>query len=159
MEVGSLEVKVEESPEEDRQSLVQLLQYFPHMEVESWGDKKIRNATQIFEMFLVSGLDATSATNKIVELFSPPRVTKRLEQLKIDGLSIGTTFDLRPNQNGDSYDLTQSKVRAQVRSIWRTEKPYLVIGSPPCTEYTQMQTNWNHWRMEPAEVKRRAIQA
>ena len=106
MEVESLELKVEESIAEDRASLIQLLQHHPHMEAETWEEEKIKCATQIFEMFLVSGLNSLAATNKIVELFSPPRVTKRLEQLKLNGLGIGTTFDLRPNKNGDTYDLT-----------------------------------------------------
>ena len=79
--------------------------------------------------------------------------------MKLKGLVAGTTFDLRPNSDGDAYDLLDPKDRAKVRSIIRTEKPYLVIGSPPCTEFTQMQQNWNHWRMQPDEVKRKLIQA
>ena len=66
---------------------------------------------------------------------------------------------MRPNKAGVSYDLTAPRDRAKVRSIIKAERPYLVIGSPPCTEYTQMQQNWNHWRMQPDEVKRRLIQA
>ena len=67
------------------------------MEVEKWGDKKVLVATHIIELFLVSGLSVLEATNQIVELFFPPRVTKRLEQLNYKGLTVGTTFDLRPN--------------------------------------------------------------
>merc|ERR1712016_181068 len=100
-------------------------------------------------MFLVTGADPLLAIRKVVELYSPPRVTKRLQELKIRGLAVGSTFDLRPNRFGDSYDLTQAVDRAKVRSILRTEKPYLVIGRPPCTEFTQMQRNWNHHRMDP----------
>ena len=47
MEVESLEVKVEESAQEDRQSLIQTLQPFPHMDAEKWEEGEIRSATQI----------------------------------------------------------------------------------------------------------------
>ena len=113
----------------------------------------------MYELFLVSGATDEEAQGKLVELYSPPRVTERLRQLKYKGLSIGTTFDIRPNRNGDSFDLTKQTDRAKVRAIIRAERPYLVIGCPPCIEFTQVQRNWNHWRMAPDEVKRRLIQA
>ena len=79
--------------------------------------------------------------------------------MRLNGIGVGSTFDLRPNKYGDSYDLTTAGDRAKVRSILRTERPYLVIGCPPCTEFCQTQRNWNHPRMAPEEVKRRLIEA
>ena len=80
--------------------------------------------------------------------------TEKLEEMKIHILSVGTTFDLRPNRHGDSYDLSKAEDRAKVRSILRTERPYLVIGCPACIECCQMLMDWNHHRMKPADVKK-----
>ena len=63
-EVG--EVHVQDSVPEDRADLVCLLQAYPHVEVETWEDERVRDATQINEMPLVFGLDAGAATRKIV---------------------------------------------------------------------------------------------
>ena len=43
-------------------------------------DKAITVARQIFELLLVHGAGDEEAARKIVELYSPPRVTKHLRQ-------------------------------------------------------------------------------
>ena len=159
MDVENLEMFVEPNPQEERESLQDLLIGFPHLEVETWDEEKVLEATRVYEMFLVSGASELAAMYKIVELYSPPRVTEQLDKIKMRGMEAGSTFDLRPNASGNAYDLTKASDRAKVRSILRTEKPYIVIGSPPCTEFSQMQRNWNHHRLPPEEVRRRLIEA
>ena len=39
------------------------------------------------------------------------------------------------------------------------EKPYVVIGSPPCTDFCTLNQNINHKRMTPDEVRRRMTEA
>ena len=70
MDLEKLEVKVQEDPAGDRESIAEILKPFPHMEVEQWKDDKIQSAMQIYEMF------------------SPPRVRERLEKLRIKGLGM-----------------------------------------------------------------------
>ena len=115
------EVHVQYNTKEDREALGELLKNYPHVEFNKWDDSKIAEATQILEMFLVAGVGIETASRKIVELYSPLRVTKQLEKLRYKGLAVGSTFDLRPNRNGDSYDLTKPEDKAKVRSIVRTE--------------------------------------
>ena len=110
----SNEVHVHDDIKEDRRDLMCLLKEYSHLDVEEWGDQRVQDATRIYEMFLVSGLNAGAATRKIVELFSPPRVTRRLEQMRLKGLEVGGTFDLRPNKHGDSYDLSNPRDRGDV---------------------------------------------
>lgn len=134
----SADVKVLHNIDEDRSSLCQLLQDCQHLEAETWSDEKICGATEIYELVLATGSDRITATHKMVELYPCPRVKERVDRVTYKGIQAGTTCDLRPNKFGESYDLTKHSDGAKVRSIIRIEKPYLVIGCPPCTEYTQL---------------------
>ena len=68
----------------------------------------------------------------MIEVFSPARVAKVCAKF---GLVPGTSIDLTI---GWHFDLGSHRRKA-VEEI-RTDKPLVVIGSPPCTEFSQLQT-------------------
>ena len=68
----------------------------------------------------------------VTEMFSPPRVTT---QAKRFGLKTGEACDL---STGWDFRL-QSHRDAAIKHV-RDEKPLVVIGSPPCTPFSQLQT-------------------
>ena len=73
----------------------------------------------------------------IVELFSPPRVAVEADKF---GLKTGLSIDLLTG-----WDLTDKKQQKQVMEYIERVKPMVVVGSPPCTMFSQLQnlTEWN----------------
>jgi hypothetical protein len=121
--------------------------------------KKVRaEATELMELFLVHGVSPEMAKAKVVELYSPPRVTKELGRVRSLYLSAGSTFDLIADASGKVWNFLLAEDRARCRRQLAKEKPYLVIGSPPCTQYTRLQ-NLNRNRVDPKERHRRQVEA
>ena len=67
----------------------------------------------------------------VVELFSPPRVTKVAGEL---GLRAGMAMDLT---NG--WDFSLERHRQAAERYIRLVKPWIVIGSPECRMFSQLQ--------------------
>ena len=65
------EATVNYNTDDDRASLEELMKDYPQLEVKSWEEEKVVEATQILEMFLVAGVGIETASRKIVELYSP----------------------------------------------------------------------------------------
>jgi len=116
-------------------------------------------ATVLYELFLVQGTPAREATAKIVELYSAPRVTKELISMPTFPLAAGSTFDLRRGADGKSWDFTQACDRAAALRQIRSERPALVIGSPPCTMFSRLNINLNAKKMGAVEWARRRAEA
>ena len=114
-----------------------------------------REATSLYECLLVHGASAAQAQSKIVELYSPPRVTEELGKMPRLSLSAGSTFDLREGRDGRAWDFTKEADRRAARAQIQHEKPYLVIGSPPCTTFCALNVRWNYPKMPAEEVARR----
>ena len=68
----------------------------------------------------------------VVEMYSPPRVT--LEARKF-GLKAGEALDLT---NG--WDFTRRYHQERAEKYIEVEKPLVLIGSPPCTPFSQLQS-------------------
>ena len=117
-----------------------------------------REATQLFEMLLVWGVSRGDAEAKVVELFSPPRVTAALGTLPCMTLVGGPTFDLRCDANGVAWDFRRKADRQRAREQIRRERPFLLIGSPPCTAFSAVQA-LNRERLGPEELRRRRAEA
>jgi hypothetical protein len=113
-------------------------------------------ATQLYELLLVSGASAVESQAKVAELFSVPRVTALLRP----GMSLGKglTFDLRGDADGRSWNFLLAADRREALTRVRAQKPYLVIGSPPCTAFCQLNQRFNYKRMRPEEVQRRMVE-
>ena len=69
---------------------------------------------------------------KVVELYSPPRVTTEMGSLPAVHLSPGGTFDLREDKLGRLWSFLKANDRAEARRRIAEAKPYVVIGSLPC---------------------------
>ena len=70
----------------------------------------------------------------------------------------GSCFDLRCDANGVAWDFRKSADRERARAQIRREKPFLVVGSPPCTEFSSVQ-NLNRRHFSAAEARRRRAEA
>ena len=87
---------------------------------------------------------------EVAEVYSPPRVTRMAEQM---GLRAGWALDLTTHDDdGRAWNFDQLEMRNRaVRRLLRDE-PTLLIGSPMCTAFGQMN-HINYSRMDPMEVK------
>jgi hypothetical protein len=74
---------------------------------------------------------------RVVELYSPPRVTQALPVGS--GLVAGSTFDLHADINGVTWDFQKPQDRKRALDRIRVEEPFLVVGSPPCTMFSSLQ--------------------
>ena len=68
----------------------------------------------------------------VAEMYSPPRVTVQAEKF---GLRKGEAMDLTKG-----WDFTKKDHRERARRYVEEKKPLVVIGSPPCTPFSQLQT-------------------
>ena len=89
----------------------------------------------------------------VSEIFSPPRVTKVANKI---GLKPGFALDLTENDpvDGLPWDFSKQEKRERALNTLREEKPYLLVGSPPCTVFSSLFSA-NISRMDPAVVKSR----
>ena len=99
----------------------------------------VREASKVYELLLVTGVSRGDVAAKVTELFSPPRVTAELGRLPFMSLVGGSTFDLRRDANGVAWDFRKAADRRRAKEQLRREKPFLVAGSPPCTEFSSVQ--------------------
>jgi hypothetical protein len=121
-------------------------------------DGVARDYINMYELFLIHGASAGEARKKVTELFSPPRVSAEIQRIPILNLVAGSTFDLRMDAQGRSWDFLVKGDRDRARKQIEDEKPYLVVGSPPCTYYSIL-TQSNYSRMDPLKVARRKAEA
>merc|ERR1712242_435708 len=117
-----------------------------------------REASKVYELLRVTGVSRGDAVAKVSELFSPPRVAAELGRLPVMSLVGGSCFDLRCDANGVAWDFTKAADRERARAQIRREKPFLVVGSPPCTEFSSVQ-NLNRRPFSAAEARRRRAEA
>ena len=126
----------------------------------SWPPELGREATELLDAFLMHGVEPGLARLRVAELFSPPRVTAALGALpSFADLAPGSTFDLRIDCHGKSWDFLRADHRSEVRHRFDQEEPYFVIGSPPCTDFSTLYRNLCAPRMDPAVVKKRRVEA
>ena len=76
----------------------------------------------------------------ITEVYSPPRVVQFADK---HGLTPGHSIDIKCcDEQGNPWDLNEHKQRNKFIQLVRQTKPILVIGSPKCTKFLQLQ-NFN----------------
>ena len=68
----------------------------------------------------------------VSEVFSPPRVGK--EAIKF-GLEVGDAMDLTTG-----WDFNKEEHRVMAEERLEKQKPLVLIGSPPCVAFSQLQT-------------------
>lgn len=85
-------------------------------------------------------------------MYSPPRVTRMVEKM---GLRSGWALDLTThNEDGRAWNFDHLEMRNRAVRRLLKDKPTLLIGSPMCTAFSQMN-NANYPRMDPIEVEKR----
>ena len=101
--------------------------------------------------------DGRRAMRKIVsEIYSPPRVTKLMRELKSRYLVPGFAFDLTvADEDGTPWDFSDPDKREKARRRLREQKPYVLIGSPMCKEFSTWQ-RLNEARSKDPEAMQRA---
>ena len=88
---------------------------------------------------------------EVVEVYSLPRATRMVEQM---GLRSGWALDVTTcDEDGRPWGLDQFEMRNRAARTLLEDKPTLLIGSPMCTAFSQMN-HINYSRMDPMEVKR-----
>ena len=86
--------------------------------------------------------EAASACSRIVsEMYSPPRVTRELARSRNRHLVPGFALDLTVTDPADGmpWDFTLSEKRERARALVRSQKPFLLIGSPECRAFCTWQ--------------------
>ena len=82
-----------------------------------------------------------AAQRMISEIYSAPRVTKVMKLMPSLDLVPGFALDLSGNdENGHAWDFTRADMREKAKALVLKERPYVLIGSPPCTAFS----SWQH---------------
>lgn len=83
----------------------------------------------------------------VMEIFSPSRVNGIAPRL---GIMKGWSLDLTTNDplDGQPWDFNVKSNRARAMDMLLSKQALLVIGSPMCKAFSQLQ-NWNLHRMDP----------
>ena len=77
-------------------------------------------------------------SNKVMEVFSPPRVAKMAGEM---GLTQGSSIDLTTldEDDGKPWDMNVPAKRWKVWEIVLRDRPALIVGSPKCTAFSCLQ--------------------
>ena len=89
--------------------------------------------------------------NHVTEVYSPPRVKK---MTRIINLIPGMAFDLTQvdEEDGMPWDFNVPAKRNKARTSVQSERPLLLIGSPMCAAFSQLQrVNFATMNKERAE--------
>ena len=93
----------------------------------------------------------------VAELDSLPRIVQEAGLREYGGrkLKPGWSLDLTADdsETRQPWDLSDGKVRSKARELIKYGKPYMVICSPMCTSFSQMQ-NINKNRRDPETIRR-----
>ena len=73
----------------------------------------------------------------VSEVYSLPRVASMAEEMGMRG---GFSLDLTaPGPDGRSWDFSKPSHRTRAMRLVNERRPYLLVGSPPCTAYSNLQ--------------------
>ena len=101
-------------------------------------------------MYRVEGAD-------VVEIFSQPRIAQEAALRRYGGtkLAAGWSLDLtmRNPATDKPWDLSCRETQREVRRLITECKPFMLVGSPPCTAFSQIQ-GLNNYKRDPDVVKR-----
>ena len=93
----------------------------------------------------------------ISEVYSPPRIAQEAGLRSYAGVRLrsGWSLDLTTNDpdTGAPWDLADGKVRTKAMNLVKDGKPFMLICSPMCTAFSQIQA-LNVERRDPAVVRR-----
>ena len=120
---------------------------------QEWDDGKTRkwddDVSRMKEQLKEYGKDVEF---HITEVYSPPRVNAMAQEC---GLIPGFSLDLTTvdPDDGRPWDFNCQDKADKAEELIRTKRPLLLIGSPMCAAFSQLQT-MNFARMSEEEVKK-----
>ena len=103
--------------------------------------------------------DGRKGFRKLVsEIYSPPRVTDLLRKMNAGHLMAGFALDLTViDEDGEPWDFTVESKRQRARQLVREQKPYFLIGSPACKDFSTWQALNMAKAKDPEAMKRARI--
>ena len=116
-------------------------------------------AADLIRVLMDLGASPGETRAVIAEVFSPPRVTAAAARFPQFEALPGGAYDLRPGLGGKAWDFDRPEDRAEAERRIEQSSPYLLVGSPPCTDWCALNKSLNHPRMGPAEVVERRRRA
>eukprot|EP00435_Cladocopium_sp_Y103_P059905 s740_g21.t1 len=139
-DAGMFETSVEDLRQEDRSCLLKVTRSARNMleedceEIEETAlSKKLKTQLRAAERDAQKDREETAAWQvDVSEVFSPPRVTK---EAKLQKMKAGHAFDLKTG-----FDLRLEKDLKRMREVLQEEEPELVVCSPPCGPFCQIQS-------------------
>ena len=79
----------------------------------------------------------------VAEIYSNPRICQEATAQKFDGTGVrfGWRLDLstKDPSNGKTRDLSDRKMQAKVMQLIKDTELFCIVGSPPCTPFSQLQ--------------------
>ena len=73
----------------------------------------------------------------VTELYSPPIIVDMAHAMGFKG---GYSLDLtNPSPDGRAWDFSKASDRMRCWRLVKRDRPYLIIGSPPCTLFSALQ--------------------
>ena len=79
----------------------------------------------------------------IAEIYSPPRIVQEAGLRRYAGVRLrpGWSLDLTTNdpETGEPWDLSRKDKQDKVRRMIKDGKPFVLVGSPPCTAFSRLQ--------------------
>ena len=128
---------------------VSLTSYLLHQRFESVV--LVTPAGQRMQMHLDHiGVGFANAVADVSEVYSPPRITDMAQRM---GLKAGWALDLTTNdEDGHAWDFNDAKMRNKATRKVLRDRPLVLVGSPPCTDWSQlMNLNWDRMSEEDRE--------
>ncbi len=88
----------------------------------------------------------------IAEMYSPPRITKTAKAM---GLKDGWALDLTESdpEDNEPWDFSRKEKRDKAKRRVDEDKPMMVIVSPMCGPFSQLQEVFNYPKMEKSKVE------
>ena len=115
-----------------------------HKTAKRWDS----DACKALEALKAYGSDVS---HHVTEVYSPPRVASMASKL---GMIPGMSFDLTrvDPDDGKPWDFNDPGKRNKAKRHLRFNKPLLLIGSPMCAAFSQLQ-RLNFSKMSPEDVR------
>ena len=149
------------SLEEGHESVAEELNYLTELlgQPDSLTEGGAGEAQDLVRVLFYLGVSPGDVRSLITEVFSPPRVTAAATRFPHYGALPGGAYDLRPGPGGRAWDFDKPEDREEASRRIDREQPYLLVGSPPRTDWCALNARLNHPKMDPAIVAERRRRA